>query len=137
MEAQPLQPPAPPALLIVDDEPLITDLFKQYMTRRGYVVLTAQSGAAALEIAKAESEALRLIISDMSMPGMTGLEFAAALLLAAPHLPVLIATGHALEPGADSLPSNVVGFVQKPYQNRLLSDQIRRFLDNPDQPFPE
>ena len=136
MEVQPLQPPAP-TLLIVDDEPLITDLFKQYMTRRGYIVLTAQSGEAALDIVKAEAEALRLVISDMTMPGMTGLEFAAALLLVAPHLPVLIATGHALEAAEHSLPSNVVGVAQKPYQNRLLSDQIRRFLDNPDQPFPE
>ena len=136
MEAQPLQASAP-TLLIVDDEPLITDLFKQYMTRRGYNVLTAQSGAAALDIAKAESEILRLVISDLTMPGMTGLEFAAALLLAAPRLPVLIATGHALDAAENSLPSNVVGIAQKPYQNRLLADQIKQFLEHPDQPFPE
>ena len=136
MEAPSLQTPAE-ILLIVDDEPLITDLFKQFMTRRGYVVLSANSGAAALELAQSEIEAPRLVISDMTMPGMTGLELAAALLLVAPRLPVLIATGHALEPAARSLPANVVGFVQKPYKNALLAAQIRQFLDHPDQPFPK
>lgn len=136
MEVPTLQSPAAP-LLIVDDDPLITDLFKQFMTRRGYSVFIAHSGAAALELAASQRETLRLVISDMTMPGMTGLELAAALLLALPNLPVLIATGHAPEATEHSLPSNIVGFVQKPYQNRLLADHIQQFLDDPKQPFPK
>lgn len=136
MEAQTLQSSAE-VLLIVDDDPLITDLFRQYMTRRGYVVLTADSGDAALEIVTAEADAPRLVITDMTMPGMNGLELALALAQSWPALPVLIATG--LDPAATEnfLPPNVVGFLQKPYQNRLLADQIRQFLDHPDQPFPK
>ena len=136
MEARTLQSPTE-TLLIVDDDPLITDLFKQYMTRRGYAVFAAQSGDAGLRLAQEESASLRLVITDMTMPGIDGLELAAALALAAPHLPVLIATGHHVDTAALSLPSNVVGFIQKPYKTRLFADQIRQFLDHPDQPFPQ
>ena len=136
MEARTLQPSAE-VLLIVDDDPLITDLFKQYMTRRGYVALTADSADDALDIVTAQADSLRLVITDMTMPGMNGLELARALAQNWPALPVLIATG--LDPSAteNSLPPNVVGFLQKPYKNRLLADQIRQFLDHPDQPFPK
>ncbi len=136
MEARTLQSPAE-ALLIVDDDPLITDLFLQYMTRRGYVVHTAQSGDAALELAKTESESLRLVITDMTMPGMDGLGLAAELARVLPQLPVLIATGHDFTAASLALTPNVVGLVQKPYQSRLLAEQIRQFLDSPDQPFPK
>ena len=136
MEARTLQSPAE-TLLIVDDDPLITDLFRQYMTRRGYIVLTASSGKDALLIAQAELTTLCLVITDMTMPEMDGAELAKALAAALPDLPVLVATGRDPIEAAGAFPSNVVGIVQKPYQNRLLADQIRQFLDAPDQPFPK
>jgi CheY-like chemotaxis protein len=115
------------ALLIVDDEPLMTDLFRQFMTKRGYRVLTASSGPEALAVVQTAQGEVNLVITDMTMPGMDGLEMARRLRELRPDLPVLIATGH--DNSETPLPSNVVGIIQKPYQNRVLAERIQQILD--------
>jgi|SRR5579871_5720071 len=117
-------------LLIVDDEPMMTDLFRQSMTKRGFHVLTAAGGPAAQEIVAAEGDALRLVITDMTMPGMDGVSLARVLNEKAPNLPVLIATGHETDAEQMGLPPNVVGVVSKPYQHKALAERIRAILDN-------
>jgi len=128
MEA--VMPPHDETLLYVDDEPLMTDVFRQYMTRRGYRVLTAASGEQALRIMAHEGGMVRLIITDMTMPDMDGEELARRLAEIAPTAPVLIATGHDLAPGEMDLPSNVAEVIRKPYQNRHLAERIREILDH-------
>ena len=65
MEAQTLHSAT---LLIVDDDPLITDLFSQYMSRRNFHVLRAESGQEALEIVAREQADIQLVVTDMTMP---------------------------------------------------------------------
>jgi DNA-binding NtrC family response regulator len=113
-------------LLIVDDEPLMTDLFRQFMSRQGFRVLTASGGKEALESVAAET--VHLVITDMTMPGMDGAALAHALFAQRPDLPVLIATGHDADAVQTGLPSNVVGIVKKPYQHKALAQQIREIL---------
>lgn len=116
-------------LLIVDDEPLMTELFEKFMTRRGFRVLTAASGPEALQIVDREKSAIRLIMTDMTMPGMDGLTLAGELGRRAPSVPVMLATGHDADMDiAHGLP-NVVAVVRKPYQNRVMAEQIRELLD--------
>jgi len=116
-------------LLIVDDEPLMTELFEKFMTKRGFHVLTAASGAEALRIVEREKDRIRLVLTDVSMPAMDGLALAGALGHLAPSLPVMLATGHDADMDtARGLP-NVVAVVRKPYQNRVLAEQIRTLLD--------
>jgi CheY-like chemotaxis protein len=117
-------------LLVVDDEPLVTDLFRQFMTRRGFRVLVAMTGAEALQTAE-QDQNVSLVITDMSMPGMDGLELAEALLARKPEIPVLIATGHDASAGIPGAPANVVAIVQKPFQNRDLVQTIRTILGIP------
>lgn len=116
-------------LLIVDDEPLMTDLFRQYMSRQGFRVLTASSAGEALAHVAVEGSAIRLVITDMTMPDMDGIRLAEALCAERPDVPVLIATGHDTEEASENLPSNVVDVVKKPYQNRLLAERIRQILE--------
>lgn len=113
-------------LLIVDDEPLMTDLFRQAMSRRGFRVLTAAGGREALEIVAAN--AVQLVITDMTMPGMDGAALANALYAQIPQLPVLIATGHDADAIQLGLQSNVIGIIRKPYQHKVLAEQIRKIL---------
>jgi len=116
-------------LLIVDDEPLMTELFEKFMTKRGFHVLTAASGAEALRIVEQEKDRIRLVLTDVSMPAMDGLALAGALGSLAPSLPVVLATGYDADMDtARGLP-NVVAVVRKPYQNRVLAAQIRTLLD--------
>ena len=126
MEATSLQSQVD-TLLIVDDEPLMTDLFRQYMTRRGFHVLTASAGAEAIEMLKPVLDTVRLVITDMTLPGMDGLAIARAVEALNPRMPVLMATGH--DRTGITFPPNVVGVVQKPYQNRALAEQIRKIID--------
>ncbi len=117
-------------LLFVDDEPMMVDLFRDFMTMRGYRVLTASGGLVALNIVEAEGESIQLTVTDMTMPDMDGLELARRLAVIAPHIPVLIATGHDTGQAGVGLPLNVAGIIQKPYQNRAIAERIRQILDS-------
>ncbi len=116
-------------LLFVDDEPLMIDLFRDYMTMRGYNVLTATDAETAIQLLSAADPHIDLVITDMTMPGMDGLEFAQRLLQTTPSLPVLLTTGHDRTNLEAHLPDNVVGIVSKPYQNRVLAERIREILE--------
>jgi len=117
-------------LLIIDDEPHMTDIFRQYMTKRGFQVLTAGSGQEALALPEIVSGSISLVITDMTMPGMTGVEFAQALNAMLPDIPVLIATGHDIRLEELSGVPNIVAIIRKPYQNKMLSERIREILDS-------
>ena len=127
MEAETLQI-SEETLLIVDDEPLMTELFEKFMSKRGFRVLTAASGAEALQIVEREQERIRLVLTDMTMPVMDGLSLARQLAARNPTLPVMLATGHDADMETARGLSNVVAVVRKPYQNRVLAEQIRDLL---------
>jgi DNA-binding NtrC family response regulator len=107
----------------------MTELLRQFMTKRGFRVLTATGGEEALSVVAQEAGKIEMVITDMTMPGMDGVEVAEKLAESAPGVPVLIATGHDTGGPMEAMPSNVVAIVQKPYQNRALVDQIRAILD--------
>jgi two-component system cell cycle sensor histidine kinase/response regulator CckA len=119
-----------PTLMMIDDEPLMTDMFRQAMTKRHFQTLVASSGVEALQIVAAQGASIDLIITDMTMPDMDGLDVARELYARVPHIPVLIATGHNLDPTQLDLPPNVVEIIRKPYQMRALAERLREILEN-------
>lgn len=120
--------PSTKTLLFVDDEPLMVDLFRDYMTMRGFFVLTASDAIEALKRVAEAEPSIDLVITDMTMPGMDGLELAQQLLATSPQLSVLLTTGHDRLAMEVTLPSNIVGVVTKPYQNRVMAEKIRDIL---------
>ena len=114
-------------LLVVDDEPLMTDLLRQSMTRRGFRVLTANGGQEGLDMVSTET--IHLVITDMTMPGMDGAALSNALYALLPQLPVLVATGHDTDAAQLGLPPNVVGVIKKPYQPKALAERILLILN--------
>jgi DNA-binding response OmpR family regulator len=136
MEAETLQA-SKDTLLIVDDEPLMTELFEKFMSKRGFRVLTAASGSEALRIIEREKESIRLVLTDVTMPVMDGLTLAGELLKFAPSVPVMLATGHDADLDTVGGLPNVIAVVRKPYQNRDLAEQIRDVLDGhqPERPY--
>src|SRR5258706_301846 len=128
MDATTLQTPDF-TLLIVDDEPLMTELFEKLMSKRGFSVLCAAGGSEALQMLKADPSAADLVITDMTMPQMDGLTLAGELLRRYPQLPVMLATGHDADMSIAAGLPNVVAVVRKPYQHRVLADKIRSFLN--------
>ena len=114
-----------PTLLIVDDEPLMTEMLSAYLTRLGYHIETACNGQVALDLIRQKSNLIRIVITDMMMPVMNGVQLAFQLSLEAPDIPVLLATGRDAQETALNLPFNVVEVVQKPYQSKVLAESIK------------
>jgi CheY-like chemotaxis protein len=111
-------------ILFVDDDPLIAMSTTEMLEDLGHRVVGANSGQHALDILKSE-QPLDLMVTDHMMPGMTGLELAAASRKVRPSLPVLLATGYAeLPEGAQlDLPR-----LAKPYHQDQLRDQLDLLL---------
>jgi CheY-like chemotaxis protein len=111
-------------ILVVDDEPDVEELFRQQFRRDlragRFTMDFAQSAKAALQrISEAESAALILILSDINMPGMSGLELLPKAKSARPDVPVIMITAYgdaetrrkALEGGAEALLTKPIDFV--------------------------
>lgn len=84
----------PATILVVDDDALITLNTVDVLTEMGHTVHEAYTGRDALMLLEQHPE-IELLITDLSMPGMDGLELAAAARQLRPDLPVLLATGYA------------------------------------------
>lgn len=81
-------------VLIVDDEKPLALLGRSVLEDLGYVVTTSSNAADALALVRADLAAFDLIITDLTMPGMTGLDFARQVLKLRPELPIILMTGY-------------------------------------------
>ncbi len=115
-------------LLIVDDEPLLTQILSLQMTKQGFRALVADSVSEALKIVDAAETPIDLILTDMSMPEQDGIDLARALCDRHLNIPVLIASGYPADESA-ALPSNVVGFIEKPFHYKALSERLHQILN--------
>lgn len=80
-------------VLLVDDEPGVRFALTEVLVDRGYRVKCAASGAEAL----AALDGVDVVVTDLSMPGMDGLELCSSIAARAPHLPVVLLTAHGSE----------------------------------------
>jgi DNA-binding NtrC family response regulator len=116
-------------LLIVDDEPLMTQILSLQMTKNGFRTLVADNVNDALNIIDSGEPSVDFVLTDMSMPELTGLDLANAMCQRQLDIPVFIASGYPADETA-ALPSNVVGFAEKPFQYKSLAERIRQILDS-------
>ncbi len=116
-------------LLLVDDEDSIRMVAKRMLEQLGYQILTASSGAEALEIYRREQDRINLVILDMIMPGMGGAEFYQKVKEMDPMVKVLLSSGYSQEGEAQEVMSaGADGFIQKPYRLNALSHKIGKLL---------
>jgi PAS domain S-box-containing protein len=116
-------------ILLVDDEPSITLLVRQYLDRLGYQAEVFSSAQEALAKFKADPSSFDLVITDMTMPGMTGEALAKQILKIKPGTPIILCSGHYRQVGnigADALGINI--YLQKPYDMRSLAEAVRQAL---------
>jgi two-component system cell cycle sensor histidine kinase/response regulator CckA len=85
------EPPA--VILVVDDEPAVNCLVTRYLSHLGYTVLDARSAEEALEMVWRQAPHIDLVLSDVAMPGVSGIDLAGALLARAPGPSVILMTG--------------------------------------------
>ncbi|HWC96490.1 MAG TPA: PAS domain S-box protein [Candidatus Sulfopaludibacter sp.] len=112
-------------VLVVDDEAVVRQMARAALERHGYAVAVADSGLHAIELLQQNPARYSLILLDLSMPGMTGVQTLPALRRARPEIPVLITSGYS-EAQTLSLfaGQNVSGFLQKPFTSQVLITKI-------------
>ena len=114
-------------ILIVDDDPSLLRLLSIRLDAAGYTVDTADSAGAAL--ARAEAVAPDLVITDLRMDGMDGLDLLGELQRRRPGLPVLLLTAHGTIPDAvTATRGGAVAFLTKPVDRDELMSEIQRAL---------
>jgi len=116
-------------ILLVEDEDSVRQLVRETLESRGYRVLEAENGDAALALAASHTDPIHLIITDVVMPGLSGHELVQQLLPTRPTLKVLYLSGYAQEafatPAAADAPKT---FLQKPFTLQSLSRKVREIL---------
>jgi len=118
-------------ILFVDDEPSIMKLGQRMMERLGYSVDATLSSTEALKRFRAAPDTYDLVITDMTMPEMTGVALAEALMRIRADIPVIICTGHSAlidEEKAKTL--DIAAFVMKPMTRQKIARIIRQVLNN-------
>ncbi len=117
-------------ILLVDDEPSIVKMQKLMIQRLGYTVATQNSSMEALESFRADPGSFDLIITDMTMPGMTGDRLAAEVKKIRPDIPVILCTGFSEKVNLKTAKDIMIdGFLMKPVDKEKMVKMIRNVLD--------
>jgi DNA-binding NtrC family response regulator len=115
-------------ILIVDDDNLVCESLKELLSLEGYAVDTAEDGLTAL--AKVKGDHFNLILSDIHMPGINGLELLKELKGLEPEAPVIFITGHGHIDGAiEAIKLGAYDYVTKPIDDLRLKLTIQRALE--------
>ncbi len=116
-------------LLLVEDEDIVRENIAEMLTELGYLVTECRNGREAVDFYKEHASNIDLVVLDMVMPEMNGLEAFAHMKEINPDVKALVATGYAVESEArDALKEGVVGFLQKPFKMRDLAHKLRNVL---------
>ena len=120
-------------ILLIDDEETLIDLGKNMLRKLGYKVEAQTCPLEALEIFRAEPHKFDLVISDMTMPGMTGDILASEVMNIRPDTPVILCTGYSERIDEQrAMDLGIKGLMMKPFTIRRLSKTIRDVLDQED-----
>jgi DNA-binding NtrC family response regulator len=110
-------------LLIVDDEPTLLDLVRRYLGRLGYEVETCGDAEQALALFQATPERFSMIVTDLSLPSMSGEELIERIHQLRPGLPSILTSVYPHEPRTAG-----VTFLQKPFLPQTLADAVEKTL---------
>jgi signal transduction histidine kinase/CheY-like chemotaxis protein len=118
-------------ILIVDDEKMLVAVVQQVLQHLGYDAVSRTSPIEALELFKAKPDHFDLVITDQTMPGMTGDALAKELLSIRPTLPVIICTGYSHTIDQErAMKIGIKAFVMKPILINEIAAAVRKALDN-------
>jgi PAS domain S-box-containing protein len=117
-------------ILLVDDQDIIVQIEKQMLERLGYHVTARSSSTDALEAFQMQPDKFDLVITDLTMPNMTGDKLAKKLMAIRPDIPVILCTGFSEKMSKEKAESlGIKGFLMKPVVMKDLSGMIRKVLD--------
>ena len=129
---RPIVPPQmpSPSLLLVDDDPMPRETLSTLLQGEGFIVTTAATGEAAEKILKAAQPPFDLVITDLVMPGKSGMDVLKTALKANPSCTVLVLTGFgSVREATEAMELGAFDFVTKPMQIDQFRNTLRRLME--------
>ncbi len=118
-------------ILFVDDEKLLVDMGKDMLERLGYTVTINQNSLEALAIFQDQPDHFDLVITDQTMPGMTGADLSRRMLQIRPDIPIILCTGYSTIMSEEKAKSyGIKEFMLKPIMKETIAQLIRKVLDD-------
>ena len=130
--APPVGAAHPATIILVEDETLVREITARVLGRAGYTVLEAQDGEEALQMVRRHAGHIDLVITDVVMARVGGLELARRVAGERPGLPILLMSGY----NAEEMPADdpTIGFLQKPFTPNALLQTVSALLANAGRP---
>ena len=117
-------------ILLVDDEQVILDLGEKTLKQLGYDVVVKNGGVEALTLFRADPDRFDLVITDMTMPKMTGDQLARELMKVRPNIPVILCTGFSSKISREQAKEiGIKAYAMKPLARREMAITVRNVLD--------
>ncbi len=117
-------------ILFVDDEEILAAMGKVMLERLGYHVTAKQSSLEALEAFQNQADEFDLVVTDLTMPDITGVELARMMLQIRPDIPIILCTGYSSTVNEDvAKAQGVKGFALKPLTRSGIAKLVRQVLD--------
>ncbi len=116
-------------VLVADDEPSVRRLARRLFERMGFEVLTAVDGREAVEIFQAEASRITLVLLDITMPELNGLEVCRIIRSIRPNIKIILTSGYnQLDATAPFAGQVISGFLQKPYDAETFVEAVNRAM---------
>lgn len=117
-------------ILVVEDDPAVRAVAERVLRYHGYFVSSAGCVEEGLALLRSSTRVVDALLTDVRLPGESGLELVERLKLQQPHFPVLVMSGHVADPQqVAELSRGNYPFLQKPFTAKALADRIREVLD--------
>jgi signal transduction histidine kinase len=130
--APPVGAAHPATIILVEDETLVREIIARVLGRAGYTVLEAHDGEVALQMVRRHAGQIDLVITDVVMARLGGLELARRVADERPGLPILLMSGY----NTEEMPADdpTIGFLQKPFTPNALLQTVSALLTNAGRP---
>lgn len=119
-----------PLILVIDDDPSILDNLEFNLKLYGYDVLKAPDGYSAIDVFKCHMPEIDAVVTDMKMPGLSGLDVIKNILAIDPDIGIIVFTGHGdTENAVAAMREGAVNYIQKPFRMENLISSIENAME--------
>ncbi len=116
-------------ILVVDDEAVIRKGLRRVLERYGYQVAVSESGFSAVE--RLQEENFHLVLTDLKMPGMDGIEVLKAIRVLQPEVPVVIITGYStVDTAVEAMKNGAFDYISKPFTPEQITEKVEKALEH-------
>ncbi len=117
------------SILVVDDEAVIREGMRRILSAAGHQVDTSASGRIAIE--KIQEQDFDVVITDLKMPGMDGMEVLKTIKILQPEVPVIIITGYStVDTAVEAMKNGAFDYIAKPFTSDIITDKVQKAINH-------